>query len=64
MAFSQPISYKQFNGHLDPLTGNVKFYKSVYPSIIEAIQSELNLCKGKFEYNSPSIRSFRTFRTN
>ena len=43
MAFSQPISYKQFNGHLDPLTGNVKFYKSVYPSIIEAIQSELNL---------------------
>ena len=64
MDFNQPIRYKQFKGHLDPLTGKVKFYNCIYSSIKEAIKSELILSKHKMKRISPYICSFRTFRTN
>jgi hypothetical protein len=63
MGFSEKIKFKCFDGKLDPLTGNVKFYNSTYASILDAIKLEKNLIRDKYESDKPIVLSLRKFTT-
>lgn len=54
------VRYKTHNGLLDPTTGCVKFYDTIYNTINDAVNLEENLNRDSIDEKMPSPFLLRT----